>query len=440
VFTGLTVTSRNGFGEWGGRVLRLTLSGSLGSVAVSGADFRSKMGLKDTWFNVRGASSPPAPSDPCAGRVVPPIVGPLAAPVGARFTAVGPLRIVDSRLGKGSVKAPLGAGCTMVVDPGLDASVSSVVVTITSVAAKTNGFLTVSACGTPRPATSALQMYAGRVVAGTSTVPLSADGTFCVYTSTTTNLIVDLHGAYSPTKGAKFQPVAPGRLYDSRGRTAPLPAGTVLKVKVAGTAKVPVGATAAALTLQGLSPVADGYVIAYPCTATRPNLPSLGVLKGVSMTNHLQVPLSAGGVLCLYLSTAMHVVVDVSGWFGPAATTQYYAISPVRVVDTSKNLGLSGGFAAGANRAIVLAGRNGLPSAAVIKAVVAQVAAFGGATTGWLTVHPCQSPVPPVSMVRFVGRAATATGVIGVDDASGRWCVAASAAVHVAIDVSGWYA
>jgi hypothetical protein len=278
------------------------------------------------------------------------------------------------------------------------------------------------------------------VVAGTSTVPLAADGTFCLYTTTTTNIVVDLYGSYSPSAGVKYQPIAPARLYDSRSRTTPLPAGTLLQVKVAGSAKVPAGATGVALTLHGLSASGDGYLVAYPCSATRPTVSSLNTTKGVAVTNHLQVGLSSSGVLCVWLSAAMHVTLDVSGWFGTAATTQYFAMSPVRVVDTRKNVGLTGGFAAGANRALMLANVAGLPGAATLKAVAAQVTAVGASGTGWLTVHPCQSPVPSVSMVRYVASAATATGVVGPDDASGRWCIAASTAVHVVIDVSGWYA
>lgn len=439
-FSGLTVTSRNGFGEWGGRVLTLTLSGSAGSVSVTGADFRSKMGLKDTWFNVRGASSPPAPTALCGARVAPVVTGALKVAPAARFTPVGPRRIVDTRSGLGTQKAPLGAGCTMVVDPGLDASVTSVAVNVTSVKPLASGYVVAYACGTTRPQASAVQAVAGRVVGGASIIRLAANGTFCVYSASTTDVIVDLTGTFAAGSGAKYQPVVPTRLYDSRSRSTPLPAGTVLRVKVGATTKVPAGASAAALTVMGLSAAGDGYLTVYPCTASRPGVTSLNTTKGIAVTNHVEVGLAATGEVCVFLGAAMHVTLDVSGWYGAAATTQYYASTPTRVMDTRKNLGLSGGFTAGANRAFTLAGRAGLPAAATLKAVAGQVTAVGAASTGWLTVHPCQSPVPAVSMVRYAAGNAAATSVVGSDDASGRWCIAASAATHVLVDVHGWFA
>jgi stage II sporulation protein D len=57
--TALTVTSRDGNGEWGGRVLGATLQGTAGSVAVTGSDIYSayswptnSAGLRSTWFTV----------------------------------------------------------------------------------------------------------------------------------------------------------------------------------------------------------------------------------------------------------------------------------------------------------------------------------------------------------------------------------------------------
>ena len=47
--TGIAVTRRDGNGEWGGRVQSLTLTGSAGSVPISGETLRSVLGLRSTW-------------------------------------------------------------------------------------------------------------------------------------------------------------------------------------------------------------------------------------------------------------------------------------------------------------------------------------------------------------------------------------------------------
>jgi stage II sporulation protein D len=48
--TSIAVTSRDGNGEWGGRVQSLTLTGTAGSVVVPGETLRSLLGLRSTWL------------------------------------------------------------------------------------------------------------------------------------------------------------------------------------------------------------------------------------------------------------------------------------------------------------------------------------------------------------------------------------------------------
>lgn len=50
--TGLQVLARDGHGDWGGRVLRVRLIGTAGSVAVDGGAFRDALGLKSTYFEL----------------------------------------------------------------------------------------------------------------------------------------------------------------------------------------------------------------------------------------------------------------------------------------------------------------------------------------------------------------------------------------------------
>ncbi len=46
------VTKRDGNGEWNGRVLAMVLEGTKGRVAITGDDFRWKLGLRSTWFSI----------------------------------------------------------------------------------------------------------------------------------------------------------------------------------------------------------------------------------------------------------------------------------------------------------------------------------------------------------------------------------------------------
>ena len=58
----LRIISRDGHGQWGGRVLQAAIEGSTGSVMVTGVAIRAALGLRSEWFiptNVRSAPSYP---------------------------------------------------------------------------------------------------------------------------------------------------------------------------------------------------------------------------------------------------------------------------------------------------------------------------------------------------------------------------------------------
>ena len=47
------MTSRDGNGDWQGRVLQMTLVGTKGTKALSGSEFRSLYGLRSNWFAIK---------------------------------------------------------------------------------------------------------------------------------------------------------------------------------------------------------------------------------------------------------------------------------------------------------------------------------------------------------------------------------------------------
>ena len=442
-FTGITVLTREGNGEWGGRVLTMTVNGTAGAVSVSGAAFRTALGLKSAWFQVRDAGAPnPAPQsgvpdDGCGANRADLIAGTTANSAASGFTPLQPIRLVDTRIGLGADAAPLGAGCTLEIDPHVPDGSTAVVVNVTAVSPAVDGYLTAYPCGAEKPLASIVPIVADRIVPGTAIVPLNGDGNFCVFSSVSTQLVVDLSGVYAAGSGAPFQAIAAQRRYDSRpvGR---VPGGVVVRVPIAGTYGIPASATAVALTVHSIGAVADGFVTIWPCNSDRPTTSVLNATTGASFTNHTQVGLDSGGGVCLYAQTSMHLVVDVSGWFGPTATTQFHALMPSRLMDTRENVGLPGPFAAGQNRAIRVVGVGGVPATGV-QAIAAEVTSVDAVAAGFITVHPCLSPVPGISMVRNFARTTAATTVTGIVDPQGRWCMQASTGMQMLIDISGWY-
>jgi SpoIID/LytB domain protein len=51
--TSIAIDSRDGNGEWGGRALTMTLTGTAGTVQTTGEEFRALVGLKSSWFILR---------------------------------------------------------------------------------------------------------------------------------------------------------------------------------------------------------------------------------------------------------------------------------------------------------------------------------------------------------------------------------------------------
>lgn len=51
--TSIGIDTRDGYGEWGGRVETLSLSTAKGDTyTVTGDSFRSHLGLRSTWFDI----------------------------------------------------------------------------------------------------------------------------------------------------------------------------------------------------------------------------------------------------------------------------------------------------------------------------------------------------------------------------------------------------
>jgi hypothetical protein len=323
------------------------------------------------------------------------------------------------------VAAPVAAGTT------------AVAINVTTVNSQANGFVTAYPCGIERPLTATVQPLVGLVVGGAALVPLAPNRTFCVFTNVPTDVVIDLFGAFAPTASGRFEPIAPQRRFDSRPGGERLPARSIVRVDVRSAgAPTP---NAVALTVHAIDATSGGYVTAWPCDAPQPFVSAANVAAGASVTNHAEVAVGATGEVCFFLSSAMHLVVDMSGWYGATGTTDLHAVSPFRLADTRAGRGWTGPFARNTPRTITVAGAGGVPAAAAVRAVAGQITAVDATGAGYLTVHPCLPKAPDLSMLRYPVARNVAVLVTGATDASGRWCLVTNASAQLVIDVTGWY-
>ena len=231
-----------------------------------------------------------------------------------------PLRIVDSREGKG-LAGPMRAGDIAAVQVGGAGGVPSdaamVLFNATAVNTGGPGFLTVFPCGEAVPPTSTLNFTSGAIVPNFVLARIGAGGQVCVYSIAAADVAIDVAG-YVPRGTADIVPLQkPDRLLDTRlGIGGPIskltPAGRVLQLT--GVGGIPDTATAVVVNLTATQANLSGYVSAFPCGGSAPLVSNLNFTPGANVANLAIVKLSAGGQLCFVSNTDVDVIADVTAY------------------------------------------------------------------------------------------------------------------------------
>ncbi|MFZ4718603.1 MAG: CAP domain-containing protein [Ilumatobacteraceae bacterium] len=376
-----------------------------------------------------------------------PQVQPLTSP--RAFTTVTPFRLADSRLSYRITKVKAGVPKLLKVagNAGLPADITALSANFTVVNAPGDGYLTVYNCTVSRPTASTVNYYRGEVVANAGLFPLDSKGQLCVYSPRTIDLVIDVSGYFRPTSSLRYEGMDAAPLVDttrglrSGGRMS---AGQTMRVNVArADVGVPVGASAVAVTITGISPDITAHVTAYPCDVARPTVSNVNPVKGTVKQNFAIVRLPASGDLCLFTATGMHLKVDVMGYFTPGAPHTMVPTTPTRVVDTrdkarpQMNLGLRGYMVpAGVTERVRLAGDRNIPSSASV--ISANVTVVTPSASGSITLWDCGTQ-PAVKSVNFrVGRN-VANGLQLQLSAGGELCMRSTQPTHVVLDVTGWW-
>jgi trimeric autotransporter adhesin len=207
----------------------------------------------------------------------------------------------------------LGANQLLTVDvaasPGVDLTATAATVNVTAVAPATNGFLSVlpGPCATVTlpPSTSNLNMAAGRNAAASATVGLG-DGQLCVYSSTDTDVVVDLQALHGAA-GGEITAVDPQRLVDTR-LTTRLVAGQSLPLDL------PSVTAAVIVNLTAVAPSGPGFLTLYPCGSALPTVSNLNVVAGAIVANRGVASTGGTSQFCLFTSVSTDVVIDVEGF------------------------------------------------------------------------------------------------------------------------------
>ena len=366
--------------------------------------------------------------------------GAATAPPMRSYSPINPVRLIDTRNNIGGVGAPLGRGCTMIVDVGSDipSNAQAVALSMTAVNSEADYF-TVYPCATGRPETSNLNARAGGDTPNLIAAIPDANRQICIYSHGRSDLILDLSGWWSDGPD-RFGSIAPQRVYDSRqpGFVALAPL-RVREVKIP-TSVIPDGSTAAVVNLTAANAVRPGYMTAFPCGQPAPNASNVNFLAGEARAVGAIVGLGPGSTLCVLADTTVHVIVDVTGFYAPAPTYGPTAVlEPTagrRVVDSRNGIGGPlQPMAAGEVRSFDPVA--GIANAADASAVMLNFVSTEATGEGFLTAYPCGGAVPNVSTLNYVAREAAtnlATIELGVDRLI---CIVSSVQTNVIVDVFG---
>jgi SpoIID/LytB domain protein len=390
-FRSLTVTSRerlsgtdqNGHTvseQWGGRIKGLTVTGSSGSVNVTGASFRSSLGLMSEWFTV--------------------VVSKPTVPQNVTATA-------------GDAKVTLHWAA-----PASDGGGGITSYTITA----TPAIPTVTTAPTARSA----------VITG-----LTNDTTY-VFSIVAHNSAGASPAAKTPptTPSARllFHPLTHVVTYDSG--TAGLAPRATRSVQVTGVGGVPsTGVNAVALEIVSLSSTAAGNFTVWPHGGTRPPMPQLSWAAGQRLSTMVYVDVGTGGLVDVNnISTGTsRLLVIVEGYYAAdsAAGSALTAVPAFRLFGGRAGTTIAGN----ATATFPVVGRDGVPAGA--SAAVLQLTVLNTPSTAYLRAWPAGSAKSAYDLYG-PGGSRTVTAIVPLDS-TGNVSLSPHYSTAVIADLLGWF-
>jgi uncharacterized protein (DUF1501 family) len=374
------------------------------------------------------------------------------APAASDFTAISPVRVIDTRSGLGTWRRlPAGDRTTVEIDPltfahVAPAGVTAVALNLTAVTPSAAGWATAWATSTTQPGVSSMSFPAGISVPNLVVTKVGASSRVNVQNARgLTHFVADLVGVFRSTGGTRLVPVNPFRLLDTRiGRGAPLAklgAARTINVQVTGVAGsgIPAsGVDSVVLNVTATQPTAQSWMTVWPAGVARPNALNLAYRTGMTVANLVVAKVGTGGKVSFYNNAgATHVIADVVGYFSTAGTARFTPLAPARILDSRVGLGAAKALVGPTGIDVAVWGRGGVPSGA--RAAMLNVTVTGSTATGFLTVWPSGLAVPNSSNINYAAGQTIANAVMAKLGTNGRMRVNASKPVHVIGDVVGYF-
>lgn len=254
-----------------------------------------------------------------------------------------PIRLLETRQGQPGCTAPetpvqggrdqaqkATGACGGVTIPSSAKAIVGNATTLNSGA----GYLTLYPQGASRPLVANSNFTAGQIMNAPFTVALGATGEFMMFSTTNTDMVIDVLGYYSDQLndvngvGLLFNSLpSPTRLLETRSgqpgcytTNAALLAGSTRNQQARGVCG---GQTIAntALAIVGnatvVAPNAGGWLTFWPNGAAQPLVASSNYTAGQIFNRHFIAGLGATGLFNIFTFAQTDVIIDVSGFFAP---------------------------------------------------------------------------------------------------------------------------
>jgi hypothetical protein len=399
----------------------------------------------------------------------------------ATFAPIGPIRVLDSRIGLGrsgafAANTPTSFQITGV--GAVPAEKNGNIVAVTgnlTVAAPSAGYAVAlgKTAAAASSGTSMINFLAGQTVSNGVTVQVSSTGAlFADFVTSTpgasTNLVFDVTGIFYALDAVTgipvantslFTPFGPQRQIDTRsgvGTIALAPAVTstmVANQPMCFTLNLPAGATAVVgnVTVTGAT---NGWAVNLgPVASASPSTSTINFTGGQTVANSVTVALALNNVMCAtFISTAGNttdLVFDVTGFYALNGQDFFTPVAPTRLVDTRQTSGtmLSGVLSANLPRIFQVASST---APTKVTTVVAQGAVaisgnltFTNETSGWAGyVGPAPLVGPATSSINFSANQVISNGItvpLGAGYLYPTYISSAGNTADMVLDVTGFF-
>ena len=415
---------------------------------------------------------------------------------GATFHAISPARVLDTRPTSGTNIVNIGLSGKFVAGTSrtfkvanapyvtagypaclplscpvaVPANATAITGNLTIVSPTATGVVAVGPTVSATGDVTSISFVKGDVIANNVTVGLADDGSLsAVYRATSgagIDVVFDITGYFTPdTSGATLKILGtPGRVLDTRatnaywtniGLAGPFKSRVVRTFKVAGASGigwtsssqgVPVGARGVIGNLTVTNPTSDGFVSIGPSMTTNPATSNVNVKSKVTRANGLAVALSGSGTLAAVwvgkAGSSADVIFDVTAYFTNDGTgLKFHPVVPSRILDSSKNKGVTGPFRAGLSKTMTIGGVNQIPVDA--SAISGTLTLVKPSANGYAYIGPFAMSQPPVSTVNAIIGVNTANGFTVKLSSAHKlamiWVASGTATANLQLDVTGYW-